>query len=283
MENRKELLEQYMEDGKLPLKGELFARKSVVGGKLEEFREEKRADALTSRPNAAGRQKLIVLRSSCIYWRVAALFILLFGIGGYYYLSEEKITSEAVAVDYKLPDGSSVKLMQNSTLSYNKVSWLWGRKLNLLGSAFFDVTPGKTFTVRTEAGDATVLGTKFLVEQEGKTITVNCEEGTVKVETPIGEQTLNAGESVRCDENKIGPVQEKEELPEVLGYEDDPLVNVVADIQHIFDVEVVGCEKYNELYYNGTILTRDLHETLKKVFGSLGINYQLSGQKVILE
>jgi len=51
----------------------------------------------------------------------------------------------------------------------------------------------------------------------------------------------------------------------------------------IFDVEVVGCEKYNELYYNGTILTRDLHETLKKVFGSLGINYQLSGQKVILE
>ena len=108
------------------------------------------ADALTSRPNAAGRQKLIVLRSSCIYWRVAALFILLFGIGGYYYLSEEKITSEAVAVDYKLPDGSSVKLMQNSTLSYNKVSWLWGRKLNLLGSAFFDVTPGKTFTVRTE-------------------------------------------------------------------------------------------------------------------------------------
>ena len=29
MENRKELLEQYMEDGKLPLKGELFARKSV--------------------------------------------------------------------------------------------------------------------------------------------------------------------------------------------------------------------------------------------------------------
>ena len=218
MENRKELLEQYMEDGKLPLKGELFARKSVVGGKLEEFREEKRADALTSRPNAAGSQKLIVRRSSRIYWRVAALFVLLFGIGGYYHLLEEKITSEAVAVDYKLPDGSSVKLMQNSTLSYNKVSWLWGRKLNLFGSAFFDVTPGKTFTVRTEAGDVTVLGTKFLVEQEGKTITVNCEEGSVKVETPIGEQTLNAGESVRCDENEIGPVQEKEELPEVLGY-----------------------------------------------------------------
>ena len=211
MENRKELLEQYMEDGKLPLKGELFVRKSVVGGKLEEFREKKRADALTSRQNTVGGQKWILRRSNRVYWGIAAMFILLFGTGTCYFASEEKITSEAVAVDYRLPDGSSVKLMQNSTLSYNKVSWLWGRKLNLLGSAFFDVTSGKTFTVRTEAGDVTVLGTKFLVEQEGKTITVNCEEGSVKVETPIGEQTLKAGESVRCDENEIGPVQEKEE------------------------------------------------------------------------
>ena len=103
------------------------------------------------------------------------------------------------------------------------------------------------------------------------------------METPIGELILKACESVRCDVNEIGLVQEKEELPELLGYEDDPLVNVVADIQHIFDVEVVGCEKYNELYYNGTILTKDLHETLKRVFGSLGISYQLNGQKVILE
>lgn len=35
----------------------------------------------------------------------------------------------------------------------------------------------------------------------------------MKVETPIGEQTLNAGESVRCDENKIGPVQERKNCP----------------------------------------------------------------------
>ena len=60
MENRKELLEQYMEDGKLPLKGELFARKSVVGGKLEEFREEKRADALTSRPDCSQEQSYLL-------------------------------------------------------------------------------------------------------------------------------------------------------------------------------------------------------------------------------
>ena len=37
---------------------------------------------------------------------------------------------------------------------------------------------------------------------------------------------------------KIVPVEKKaeeSEFPEVLGYEDDPLINVVADIEHIFE------------------------------------------------
>ena len=167
MENRKELLEQYMEDGKLPLKGELFVRKSVVGGKLEEFREKKRADALTSRQNTVGGQKWILRRSNRVYWGIAAMFIVLLGIGGYYF-SEEKLVTETTAMDYELPDGSKVKLMGNSSLSYNRVTWFWERKLQLLGKALFKVTPGKTFTVQTEAGDVSVLGTKFLVVQQGK-------------------------------------------------------------------------------------------------------------------
>mgnify|MGYP000523752318 CR=1 FL=1 len=54
-------------------------------------------------------------------------------------------------MDYELPDGSKVKLMGNSSLSYNRVTWFWERKLQLLGKALFKVTPGKTFTVQTEA------------------------------------------------------------------------------------------------------------------------------------
>lgn len=57
MENRKELLEQYMEDGKLPLKGELFVRKSVVGGKLEEFRE-KTCGCINKQTEHCGRTEM---------------------------------------------------------------------------------------------------------------------------------------------------------------------------------------------------------------------------------
>ena len=189
-------------------------------------------------------------------------------------------------MNYELPDGSSVQVMENSRLTYNHITWLWERKLQLLGKASFNVTKGKTFTVSTEAGDVTVLGTKFLVDQQGKKMFVNCEEGSVKVETAVGKRTLLAGESVRCDETKIVPVEKKadeSEFPEVLGYEDDPLINVVADIEHIFEVTVVGHEKCEGLTYNGTVLTKDLNATLEKVFGSCGISYQIRGKEIILQ
>lgn len=281
MEDWKEHLENYMEEGKLPLTGEVFARKAAVGAKLEKYREAKREKALAKRQKTTERKR-VTRRSSYVSWKMVAMFVLLLGVGGAYYFSGEKITAEALAVNHTLPDGSSVQLMEDSRISYNKMVWLWERKLHLLGKAYFDVTPGKAFTVKTEAGDVRVLGTKFLVEQKGKTMTVNCEEGRVKVETPVGERTLNAGESVRCDGKTIEPVEE-DILPEMLGYEEDPLVNVVADIEQIFDVKVIGCEKYDGVYFSGTILTRDLEETLKRVFGSLEITYRISGKEIILE
>lgn len=281
MANLKEHLDKYLGEGKIPLKNEIFARKEMVGAELQKYREEKRAKALVKRLRVIEKNR--VTHRRYVNWRIAALFVLLFGVGGGYFFSEKKITSESVAISCKLPDGSWVRLMENSSIEYNRLSWFWERKLNLLGKAYFNVTSGKEFTVKTEAGDITVLGTRFLVEQKGKTMTVNCEEGHIKVETPIGERTLTAGESVRCDEKVIEIIEEKEELPEMLGYEEDPLVNVVADIEHIFNVKVIGCEKYEGLYYSGTIMTRDLEGTLKRVFGSLKIAYQINGKEVLLD
>jgi transmembrane sensor len=279
MEKWTESLDKYLEEGKFPLVGEIFSRKKEIGDKLKLQREESHKIALSR------RRKQGAGRSFSFSWGVAAAVVLLLGIGGYF-LAEEKVVTDNTAMNYELPDGSTVQVMENSRLTYNHITWLWERKLQLLGKASFNVTKGKTFTVRTEAGDVTVLGTKFLIDQQGKKMTVNCEEGSVKVETAVGKHTLLAGESVHCDENKIVPVEKKaeeSEFPEVLGYEDDPLINVVADIEHIFKVTVVGREKCKGLTYNGTVLTKDLNATLEKVFGSCGISYQIRGKEIILQ
>ena len=279
MEKWTESLDKYLEEGKLPLVGEIFSRKKEIGDKLKLQREESHKIALSR------RRKQGAGRSFSFSWGVAAAVVLLLGIGGYF-LAEEKVVTDNTAMNYELPDGSTVQVMENSRLTYNHITWLWERKLQLLGKASFNVTKGKTFTVRTEAGDVTVLGTKFLIDQQGKKMTVNCEEGSVQVETAVGKRTLLAGESVHCDENKIVPVEKKaeeSEFPEVLGYEDDPLINVVADIEHIFEVTLVGHEKCEGLTYNGTVLTKDLNATLEKVFGSCGISYQIRGKEIILQ
>ncbi|MDE6822163.1 FecR family protein [Bacteroides acidifaciens] len=278
MENWTESLDKYLEEGKLPLIGDKFSRKKEIGDKLKLQREESHKIALSR------RRKQGAGRNIPFSWGIAAMFLLLLGVGGYYF-SEKKIVTEGTAMAYELPDGSNVRIMANSRLTYNRIVWLWERKLQLLGKASFEVTKGKTFTVRTEAGDVTVLGTKFLIDQKGKNMFVNCEEGSVKVETAVGKRTLVAGESVRCDENKIVTISKPDdpEFPEVLGYEDDPLINVVADIEHIFKVTVVGHEKCDGLTYNGKVLTRDLKATLENVFGSCGISYELHGKEIILK
>lgn len=66
----------------------------------------------------------------------------------------------------------------------------------------------------------------------------------------------------------------------MLGYEDDPLINVVADIEHIFEVTVVGHEKCEGLTYNGTVLTKDLNATLEKSLDRVESVIKFEGKKL---
>ncbi len=102
MEDNTELLEKYIEEGKFPLKGELFSRKAKIAEKLRLHREESRRITVSRQRKRGGE------RSAALYWGIVAMFIVLLGIGGYYF-SEEKLVTETTAMDYELPDGSKVK------------------------------------------------------------------------------------------------------------------------------------------------------------------------------
>lgn len=61
MEDNTELLEKYIEEGKLPLKGELFSRKAKIAEKLRLHREESRRITVSRQRNGEvkGRQPCI--------------------------------------------------------------------------------------------------------------------------------------------------------------------------------------------------------------------------------
>ena len=118
MEKWTESLDKYLEEGKLPLVGEIFSRKKEIGDKLKLQREESHKIALSrGRKQGAGR-------SFSFSWGVAAAVVLLLGIGGYF-LAEEKVVTDNTAMNYELPDGSTVQVMENSRLTYNHITWLW--------------------------------------------------------------------------------------------------------------------------------------------------------------
>lgn len=272
MEDSKEILDKQLEERKIPLVNPVFIRKVEVRETLKKMREESRM---------GDRNKRVKRKFRMIYWAAAAVFILLSGVGAFY-LSEKKLSTTDTTLEHNLPDGSYVQIMENSILSFNRFGWIWKRRLKLAGTAFFNVVPGKTFTVHTQAGDVTVLGTKFWVYQQDDEIIVSCKEGYVKLETPIGVIGLAAGERVCCNANEIGLVEKETKLRKILGYENDPLVNVIADIEQIFQIKVTGREKCEGLFYNGIIYTRDLEETLKRVFGTFRISYHFNGKEVVL-
>ena len=114
MEKWTESLDKYLEEGKLPLVGEIFSRKKEIGDKLKLQREESHKIALSR------RRKQGAGRSFSFSWGVAAAVVLLLGIGGYF-LAEEKVVTDNTAMNYELPDGSTVQVMENSRLTLNYV------------------------------------------------------------------------------------------------------------------------------------------------------------------
>ena len=84
---------------------------------------------------------------------------------------------------YTLPDGSSVQLNAGSTLDYAPYWWVFDRRLELKGEAFFDVEEGSTFTVEAEIGNTIVYGTSFNIFARSGIYKVYCSSGKVWVAT----------------------------------------------------------------------------------------------------
>ena len=97
------------------------------------------------------------------------------------------ITTSTVLAESRvieLPDGSTASLNANTTISYSED---WNRELTLKGEAFFEVTEGEKFLVKTSIGDVEVLGTSFNVFVRDSVFEVACKTGKVGVSIPTKE------------------------------------------------------------------------------------------------
>lgn len=235
-----------------------------------------------ARERAAIRRRE-TFRQRLAQWSIAAAVVMAAVVGTAIRLSETTFTSRMQELSCLLPDGSEVTVMPDSYLSYNTFTWPFRRRTVLNGEALFAVTPGRKFTVRTQAGRVRVLGTRFRVKQHKRTMQVACYEGLVQVKTPVGEELLEAGQQAACDTVAITLSEIPEPMPASVSFEAVRLEEVIREIERIFGVTVSGPERYGNILFTGFIITSNLDETLEAVFRACGIPYIRSGDEILLK
>lgn len=122
------------------------------------------------------------------YAAVVLFALVISGIGGYKYFNPKLValtnSSNQNTVITTLPDGSTIYLAQNSTITYAKRFVGKSRNVKLEGEAFFDVAknPEKPFVIETKAASVKVLGTSFnLKSTNSENFELSVVEGKVGV------------------------------------------------------------------------------------------------------
>ena len=230
--------------------------------------------------------------------RVAVAACLILGAGYWWYAQEEEPTPTFVAIntgederkEVALPDGSTVWLNENTTLTYDSI--FSNRFVQLEGEAFFDVARQETNPFRIESGETvtTVLGTKFNVRAypEEKDVEVTVESGKVAFNKEAEQQKkaviLNKGNSgiyskkekeVRKVEKQI--VNANAWKTRSLGFESDKYSEVIPSLERFYDIEI---EVKNEAILNCVFtFGREANPNLEKIIET--IDWQTSSSLML--
>ncbi len=189
-------------------------------------------------------------------------------------------TGLAESIETQLPDGSTVRLNANSSISYSED---WDREINLTGEAFFEVTKGDQFTVLTPLGNVKVLGTSFNVFARDQEFEVACKTGKVNVSIPSQSysEDIIPGEMITLKSDTIKQIQR---VPELMGkwqsgefyYDNQPFSAVVAELQRQFNIEI-DFDEEKEQMFSGYFTNKSLETALDMVCLPLGFQYEKVG------
>ena len=170
-----------------------------------------REDIINTVPEAVARR--IPFWNPRMLARAAAMLVMMVGAGWLIYTATDNgdmmtVASVEKVLKHTLPDGTTVTLNKNSTISYAGHFDGEKRSVTLSGEAFFDVTPNKSRPFVIDAGNSsvTVVGTTFNVKSRKDITEVIVESGVVEVAKKQYFVRLKPGERAMVLPDKEAPV-----------------------------------------------------------------------------
>lgn len=190
----------------------------------------------------------------------------------------------------KLPDGSTVTLNKNSSLSY-QISPISGiRNVTLEGEAMFSVEHNAKapFRVKATGFEVTVLGTQFSVSSlPGQNGYVSVKEGKVKVDVN-GKQAaiLTQHQALEINSGKTMAYQDLEEngtawMNGFLIFRKTPLYDALKQIQQSYHIYFVYDEQVPlNCYFTARFTTGELDDVLTALSKTFNMQVQKIGSNI---
>ncbi len=201
----------------------------------------------------------------------------------------ESAAGPGQVVAMTLSDGSYVRLAQGAHLGFPAAPGR--RELTLDGRAFFAVShASEPFTVRSRAGEVTVLGTRFELRSAGDGLRVVVVEGAVEVTGPGGRARVLAGQVAELSGDAPPLVTTVEDVwvlldwpGGVLAFQRTPLASVARELERHFGVSVrVGEAARARLSITGSFQGESLDEVVEVVCAVTGIRCRVTPQGVLM-
>ncbi|MGV8137118.1 MAG: FecR family protein [Mangrovibacterium sp.] len=249
-------------------------------------------------------KKTVWLRT---FSRVAAIFILLIGIGGvWFYLQHRKnpvmVEISAAYGETKqvtLPDQTKVWLNAGSSLKYPSEFNQKVRSVHLTGEAFFSVTKNqsKPFVVETKSLAVRVLGTKFNLKaypNEHQTV-ATLQEGKIEVQTENrqkqqltpNEQLVYNSETSTLKVVKVNPEDILDWKSGNLLFSEAPLGEILQTLERRFNISF-DTDKSIDLLTERYTIRFEREETPEQILQILSdmsedFSYSLKSGQIILK
>ena len=262
------------------------ARDIVIGVKFNKsfISEDKTNDAwekFEKNITASTKTDKIPFYKNRAYQSIAATLLLFVAVSAFYFTNKSTSivhkTAYGEILDFKLPDGTQVKLNSNSILSYNNDTV---REVNLVGEAFFDVekkpSTNAKFLVITEDLKVEVYGTSFNVNKRNTKTQVFLEEGHIALKLNNGiQKKMIPGDLVSYSYKNDIIIEEKSILrPEIqtswkngsLVFERSPLESAMHKIEDTYGINAVFKDEDSKgILITGAVPTQNLEICIKTI------------------
>lgn len=232
--------------------------------------------------------KVVSMNRTNWFVGIAASIALLAAMAILFFAEEQvEYIAETENLEILLPDNTTTAILSpGSRLSLSGFD-SGDRKVTIEGRVYFDVTEKGAFKVKYKEGVVSVLGTQFEVLAFQDLFETSCYEGKVMVEHRGKSTTLRRRERVAYAAGALQKSTTGQEAPGWLAqneerFENDMLTKVIKVIETRYQVIVDASSISTNRRFTGSIPTNNLTEACKKVFLTLGINYEINEDKVIL-